>query len=124
MPRDGCQHQVDAVTTLKTAPVNWHCARCGALITRQDWAIVMNDAHEHVVFNPAGLVFRIVCFSQAPGAIGIGGFSGQFSWFKGYDWQLAACGQCRAHLGWRYAGDGPPAEFYGLIRANLVEKAG
>jgi hypothetical protein len=82
----------------------------------------MNGAHEHVVFNPAGIVFRIVCFAKAPGTLDIGPASDQFSWFKGYDWRLCLCGSCRTHLGWTYAGAVPPAGFHGLIRPRLVER--
>lgn len=95
-----------------------YCARCGEVVTRTGWRLSM-DGHEHVVFNPLGRVFRILCFIEAPGAAAGGEASDDFSWFKGYLWRLAFCGDCGAHLGWRYEGDGDPPSFFGLIKNRL-----
>jgi hypothetical protein len=122
MPRDGSQSHIDAAAKVRLAPLAWHCAACGHRITRQDWAIRINGDHQHVVFNPAGIIFRVVCFAQAPGALAGGPTSEEFTWFRGYRWQLAGCGGCRTHLGWHYRGEGPPASFFGLIRPKLVER--
>ncbi|WP_239988599.1 cereblon family protein [Paramagnetospirillum kuznetsovii] len=80
----------------------------------------MNGDHEHVVFNPAGLLFRILCFRDATGAAADGAASGVFTWFSGYLWRLAACRACGAHLGWRYEGAAEPRIFFGLIKDMLT----
>lgn len=69
---------------------------------------VANGAHGHVVFNPAGRLFRVACFHDAPGIQTVGEASGEFSWFKGY--------------AWRYDGAQIPPVFFGLIRTMLTER--
>lgn len=118
MPRDAAA--ADVATAVREAELVYFCAQCGRLVTRAAWRLSMNGAHEHVVFNPAGIVFRVACFKEAPGAIAIGAASGEFTWFKGWDWRMAACAGCNAHLGWRYEGDPAPQVFFGLIGAMLV----
>ena len=80
----------------------------------------MNGAHEHTVFNPAGRIFTIGCFKEAPGADSIGPATDDFTWFKGYDWQIALCRGCNVHIGWQYTGAEAPAVFFGLILAMLT----
>ena len=96
-----------------------YCAGCGHLATRGRWAMAVNAAHEHTVFNPAGILFKVLCFKEAPGVGASGEASGDFTWFKGYLWRIAFCRGCGAHLGWRFEGDGEPAVFFGLIKPKL-----
>lgn len=100
-----------------------YCAACGHLVTRGRWAISI-DGHEHVFFNPAGQIFRVVCFKEAPGAANAGEPTDAFTWFKGYDWNFALCRGCGRHLGWRYSGDAGPAVFFGLIKNRLAGPGG
>jgi hypothetical protein len=92
------------------------CANCGAVLTRGRWRISRRDAHEHTVFNPAGRLFTILCFQDAPGTSWIGAPSHDFTWFPGYHWTVALCTNCGIHVGWRFrAGD----IFFGLIKSCL-----
>lgn len=100
-----------------------YCAGCGHLVTRGRWALSM-DGHEHVFFNPAGQIFRVVCFAEAPGAADVGEPTDEFTWFKGYDWNFALCRGCATHLGWRYAGEASPRVFFGLIKNRLAGPGG
>lgn len=43
----------------------FRCRQCGQTISRHDWLLPMGGDHEHVVFNPAGMILRLVFF---PGA--------------------------------------------------------
>lgn len=97
------------------------CARCDTLVTRTRWTMSM-DGHEHAFFNPAGLVFRILCFSEAPGAQDRGAPTDEFTWFPGYQWIIACCAGCGEHLGWRYLGGTHPQGFFGLIKDRLTGK--
>ena len=64
---DAAAHDERTEAALKTDdPI--YCAGCGHLVTRGRWRISRRDAHEHTVFNPAGRLFTIVCFGEAPGA--------------------------------------------------------
>lgn len=74
-------------------------------------------AHEHVRMNPAGFVFTIRCFSDAAGARAVGEPSSEFAWFPHYDWQVAVCRACGAHLGWWFSSVGD--RFVGLIREAI-----
>ena len=95
------------------------CAGCGALVTRTRWRLAMDGDHERTFFNPAGHVFRVLCFREAPGVAATGNPSDEFTWFKGYLWTFALCQGCGDHLGWRYEGDADPRIFFGLIKNSL-----
>jgi hypothetical protein len=95
------------------------CAACGLRITDEDQRIAMAGAHEHTFVNPGGFVHHIGCFATAPGCVHQGATETAFSWFPGWSWQVAACAQCRTHLGWMYRnGD---EQFHGLITQALRE---
>ena len=92
------------------------CAACEGTITRTRWAISRNGDHEHTVFNPAGQIFRVVCFKEAPGTQAVGVPTDEFTWFKGHTWQLALCRTCNTHIGWQDSGGDI---FFGLIKPKL-----
>ncbi|MBF0137484.1 MAG: cereblon family protein [Magnetococcus sp. DMHC-1] len=100
-------------------PVRWVlCARCAHRVTRPEMGLRERGRHEHIFFNPQGLVFQIRCYFSAPGCLVVGMPTGDFSWFKGYLWQYAHCGGCHHHLGWYYL-NGPDVPFFGLIVNRL-----
>ncbi len=101
----------------------FYCAHCGHLITMGRWRIGMEGGHEHRFFNPAGMVFDISCFKEAPGAAATGEPTDEFTWFKGCSWQVALCRDCSTHLGWQFTGDGAPPVFFGLISDRLTRQA-
>ena len=96
------------------------CGLCGYYITSRDRALEKSGIRVHVFTNPAGMTFRIGCFSSAPGCVTAGAPTEEYTWFPGYSWSFALCGSCMTHLGWFYesGSDG----FYGLILANLAEE--
>lgn len=95
------------------------CRTCGQPVTRLRDRIAVGGKHVHALFNPAGILFEVGCFGQAPGCRFEGEFTHAFTWFAGYAWRFAMCRRCAAHLGWEYRGaDGG---FAGLIMAELRE---
>ncbi len=92
------------------------CAACGAHVTDEDAAIACEGTHVHSFMNPAGVVFVIGCFAQAPGCAALGLPALEWTWFPGCRWQVAVCRACGEHLGWRYNG---AAAFHGLILDRL-----
>ncbi len=96
-----------------------YCAGCGHLLTRMRWAID-TGSHGRVFINPAGRVFRIACFSEAPGTTAVGTPTDEHSWFPGYAWNFAVCLGCSRHLGWRFAAEASPPVFFGLIKTALT----
>ena len=81
-------------------------------------ATSVNGSHQHTFFNPAGVVYEINCYSQARGCVVHGLPTDEFSWFKGYVWQYAACITCQEHLGWFFSSS--DTTFYGLIAGKLL----
>ena len=99
-----------------------YCAACSSLATRGRWRISINGDHAHTLANPAGLIFRVDCYKEAPGVRAFGTPSQEFTWFPGYDWQVAHCKVCEIQLGWQFTGDDAPAVFFGLIRPRLSDR--
>lgn len=95
------------------------CAACGRLLTRGRWRLTMNGDHEHTVFNPAGRIFTVLCFKEAPGVAAVGEPSDDFTWFKGYPWRIGVCRGCDSHVGWQYEAD---TVFFGLIKSKLTDR--
>lgn len=96
-----------------------HCKHCLSRITTQAAAVEKEGRHEHTFYNPAGVVFRIGCFSEAQGCLPEGEPTSAFTWFSEYAWQVAYCAQCRMQLGWFYqSGRG---SFWGLILDHLIQ---
>jgi len=93
------------------------CAVCDHRITDRGYRIEHSGAHEHTFVNPHGIVHTIGCYSSAPGCAHVGDIVETFSWFPGFSWQIAICGNCQTHMGWVFrCGD---EQFHGLILAVL-----
>lgn len=96
------------------------CKSCHLWITAHDWQFSIKGGFEHHVFNPAGMMFHIGCFRDAPGCWATGKPSDEFSWFKGYAWRMALCQGCGKQLGWLFTHQ--ESAFYGLILNRLVDE--
>jgi hypothetical protein len=97
------------------------CIECQYPITRKSDRIQINEKHQHVFANPHGYIFQIGCFAQAPGCVIAGEETSYFSWFPGYTWRFAHCGQCLTLLGWAFRSN--ESQFLGLILDKLQESA-
>ena len=93
------------------------CGACGAEVTSDKHRINVDGKFEHTFANPAGILYTIGCFDQAPGCGPFGEETDEFTWFPGYTWQIVLCRNCGSHLGWRYWSS--DREFYGLILGRL-----
>ncbi len=95
------------------------CRHCLVVITNRSEQIRVNGSFQHTFANPHGIVFEIGCFQNARGCGHVGAPTDEFTWFAGYYWQVAVCGSCLTHIGWRFsARDG--GIFFGLILDRLV----
>jgi len=95
------------------------CRFCHAAITTQRAELQVERQHQHRFINPQGTQFLIGCFTLAPGCDISGSATSEYSWFKGYTWQIARCTDCGEHLGWLYQ-SGESDQFFGLIIDKLV----
>lgn len=94
------------------------CRNCYKKIASISDKININDTETHIFENPAGIFFRVICFSSAPGAVMITDYTEENTWFNGYLWSICLCRQCGKHLGWHYSSGA--GEFYGLIADRLA----
>jgi hypothetical protein len=124
MPRDAADTVIHDQVGSPDGGVAYYCAACGAFMTRPSLGIRIAGGHDHTFVNPVGIRFDVRCFADAPGAVAVGSATPQHTWFSGFDWRIALCATCGAHVGWMYEGLGPPAVFFGLIRPMLVERKG
>ncbi|MCG8379664.1 MAG: cereblon family protein [Proteobacteria bacterium] len=93
------------------------CHVCKHHITDLDQAISINNSHTHTFTNPAGYTYTINCFRSATGCLTVGDPTNEFTWFGGYEWQIALCQSCKEQLGWLFTNDN---EFYALINDRLT----
>lgn len=97
------------------------CRHCGSRVTSREHAIEIDGQHAHAFFNPAGLLFEIGCFSDAPGCLVSGRPTADFAWFDGTLWRYAGCAACGTHLGWLFLPEHPDKlPFFGLILNRLA----
>jgi len=96
------------------------CRTCRHIITSPAERIEVQGSHRHTFANPQGIVYEIGCFRTAAGCGYVGPSTGEFTWFKGYSWRIAACSRCLTHLGWLYISNALPS-FNGLILDHLID---
>jgi hypothetical protein len=122
--RDGQEQRQSRLVTAEKQAVKSEegkavvCRNCRHPITAVELLSSRDGSRTHTFFNPAGIVFEIICFSLAPGCIVHGAASTEFCWFSGFTWRLAFCGNCLTHLGWLF--ESRDAIFFGLILKKLM----
>jgi hypothetical protein len=95
-----------------------HCRSCLHKIALQSDKINILNADNHIFENPAGIFYRLVCFSSAPGAVNITDYTDENTWFPGCLWSITLCRSCSNHLGWHYISES--GDFFGLIADRLT----
>lgn len=98
------------------------CGACGHTVTSRRHEVRVNDAHQHRFMNPAGYLFHLACFAEAPGCQVVGPPSDEYPWFPGFAWRYGLCAACHAHLGWYFQNEGGQF-FFGLRLDRLREAA-
>ncbi len=92
------------------------CRGCGQQITSDTQRVSVVGAHEHTFSNPEGILFHIGCFGRVQGCQFRGVSTGQWSWFKGYQWRVTYCAECGLHLGWCFSSG--EHVFHGFVLRN------
>lgn len=96
------------------------CRQCSQIVTHPTERMAADGSHQHTFANPHGIVYDIACFRSANGCAYTGPATGEFTWFRGYQWRIAVCRSCLTHLGWLFtstSGD----YFHGLILDRLKQ---
>ena len=94
-----------------------YCAFCSAVITTEANRIEMAGSHDHQFTNPGGYRFQVGCFDEALGCSMSGSSTDEDTWFAGYGWCYAHCGECREQLGWFF--DSGNDHFFGLVLERI-----
>ncbi len=89
------------------------CAACSHVVGHVEDRIEVNGSFLHTCTNPYGYMHHFGCHRDAHGCAISGGHHSADSWFQGFRWRLASCGNCDTHLGWLF--EKPGEHFYGLI---------
>lgn len=111
------QTQIDTLLAEQQGPPRkLLCRDCRYVISDEGARISVAGCHTHTCVNPHGLVYRIGCFSRAPGCFAVGDACSAYSWFTDHAWQVTVCNGCGVHIGWRFSGQ---SAFYGLIVRQL-----
>lgn len=92
------------------------CAACSHVLTHVADRIEVNGSHDHSFTNPHGFTHHFGCYGDALGCAIHGPPVAADSWFPGFHWRLAICGNCQQHLGWLFERED---HFYGLILDNI-----
>lgn len=94
------------------------CAKCSHVIADPNDIFEVLGRQEHEFMNPHGTLHRFRCYSQALGCAITGARNRGDSWFPGYTWRLAMCGNCGQHMGWFFESND---SFYGIIKLACRE---
>lgn len=115
------RHDVDVLSksTDDTGRDDLVCAVCKHRITSSSLRRAVEGQHRHTRINPHGYEHHFACFRTARGCVPVGKIVQFYSWFSGYSWQMAHCGNCSIHLGWLFHGEHD--RFYGLLVDGLIE---
>ena len=89
------------------------CALCSHVIGHVADRIEVRGAFQHTCTNPHGYVHQFGCHREALGCAIAGDRHSADSWFEGFSWRLAMCGNCDAHMGWLF--EKGSEHFFGLI---------
>lgn len=93
------------------------CSRCSHVLADAADTHEIQGAIEHEFVNPFGVVHHFRCYRHALGCSTRGTAHHADTWFPGYRWKMATCGNCEDHLGWLFeSGD----SFFGLLVAKIV----
>ncbi len=95
------------------------CRQCNQAITTPDEQLSINGLHKHSFANPHGFIYEIGCFNSVRGCSHVGPRISEWTWFRGYSWQITVCNSCLINLGWVYE-SGSQHLFYGLILEHLI----
>lgn len=101
------------------------CSLCRNVITHKENVFLMScSGPQNSFVNSNGYVHDTLTVREvAPRSLIYQyRWSTECSWFPGYAWKIACCGQCSRHIGWCYKSTEPdtkPKKFWGLSRTSV-----
>lgn len=96
------------------------CVRCSHVLADAADTHEILGSVEHEFVNPFGVVHHFRCYGHALGCATKGRAHHADTWFPGYRWKIATCGNCDDHLGWFFEASD---SFYGLLTAKIVTQS-
>lgn len=94
------------------------CAWCGVFISHSGLLVKMNGAVHHSFVNPSGVRCNFRTLRNCENVVIHEDLYLEHSWFTGYGWRFAMCGNCFHHLGWKYDSVGKKNDltaFFGIL---------
>ena len=88
------------------------CAHCMHVIADPRDVFEVSGSSEHEFINPHGVVHHFRSYREALGCAIKGARNRGDTWFPGYTWRLALCGNCDSHMGWFFESTN---SFYGIV---------
>ena len=95
-----------------------YCINCKLHITDLDLVFNINGSCIHTFTNPSGFVYTVNCYQVAQGCVLVGEPTEEYTWFKGYRWQIVMCQSCQLQLGWFFSNS---ESFYAFIEDRLTQ---
>lgn len=99
------------------------CRRCdGELCDERAIFSPLGGPVRQLFVNPTGRACEVLTVRDASPIVLYGISTLEATWFAGCSWQLALCGRCAGHVGWRYEGAVPSTAgaFFGLLCEAIV----
>ncbi|RWR78255.1 ATP-dependent protease La domain-containing protein [Cinnamomum micranthum f. kanehirae] len=101
------------------------CRRCRTVIAkRTDMVVMSSDGPCNAYVNSGGYVHGVVTVSSANGLSLWGSPSKEHSWFPGYAWTIANCGNCGSNIGWLFTATKKklqPKSFWGIQSIKVAD---
>ena len=99
------------------------CRRCNSEIGAQkDIFSMSTEGPQNAYVNTGGYVHNTLTLKTAKGLRLVGEPSTEFSWFPGYAWTIAQCGNCDTHIGWKFTATRrnlTPKKFFGVSGKSI-----
>ncbi|SPE50555.1 hypothetical protein SBV1_1160013 [Verrucomicrobia bacterium] len=102
---------------LAHAEGEWLCGFCLNRVAHDQDRFKYEGKDQFTFYNPDGMRFEIITFTQTAGCQQTGVPTLEHTWFPGCAWSFCVCNRCGQHLGWYYSG---AHDFAGLILNRII----
>lgn len=122
---DGISYRLRREIQLLNACDIIKCRYCKLEIAKRSDVVAMSsDGPLGTYVNPHGYVHATITVKNATGLALEGSPSKVQSWFPGYAWTIAACGECDSNIGWLFSTTKKhlqPKSFWGIRSCRIAD---